>query len=108
MLARSKFVLDITNIIGRIHAGRDAWSLTSDHRRSWLFALHRVSHMNFARMHICVNTGSSVCMRKFVYDKGSSSRAYRVYVLNLPAASVLSVGVCENRDGWLVAWGFCG
>ena len=24
------------------------------------------------------------------------------------AASVLSVGVCENRDGWLVAWGFCG
>ena len=26
----------------------------------------------------------------------------------LCAASVLSVGVCENRDGWLVAWGFCG
>ena len=24
------------------------------------------------------------------------------------AASVLSLGVCENRDGWLVAWGFCG
>ena len=24
-----------------------------------------------------------------------------------PAAeSVLSLGVCENRDGWLVAWGF--
>ena len=22
--------------------------------------------------------------------------------------SMLSVGVCENRDGWLVAWGFCG
>ena len=26
----------------------------------------------------------------------------------LCAASVLSLGVCENRDGWLVAWGFCG
>ena len=24
------------------------------------------------------------------------------------AESVLSLGVCENRDGWLVAWGFCG
>ena len=22
--------------------------------------------------------------------------------------SVLSLGVCENRDGWLVAWGFVG
>ena len=21
---------------------------------------------------------------------------------------MLSVGVCENRDGWLVAWGLCG
>ena len=21
---------------------------------------------------------------------------------------VLSLGVCENRDGWLVAWGLCG
>ena len=24
------------------------------------------------------------------------------------AESVLSLGVCENRNGWLVAWGFCG
>ena len=23
------------------------------------------------------------------------------------AASVLSLGVCGNRDGWLVAWGVC-
>ena len=22
--------------------------------------------------------------------------------------SVLSLRVCENRDGWLVAWGLCG
>ena len=22
------------------------------------------------------------------------------------AESVLSLGVCENRDGWLAAWGF--
>ena len=26
----------------------------------------------------------------------------------LCAESVLSLGVCENRDGWLVAWGLCG
>ena len=26
----------------------------------------------------------------------------------LSAESVLSLSVCENRDGWLVAWGFCG
>ena len=26
----------------------------------------------------------------------------------LSAVSVLSLGVCENRDGWLVAWGLCG
>ena len=24
------------------------------------------------------------------------------------AESVLSLGVCEKRDGWLVAWGMCG
>ena len=24
------------------------------------------------------------------------------------AESVLILGVCENRDGWLVAWGLCG
>ena len=23
------------------------------------------------------------------------------------ATGVLSLGVCENRVGWLVAWGFC-
>ena len=26
----------------------------------------------------------------------------------LCAESVLILGVCENRDGWLVAWGLCG
>ena len=26
----------------------------------------------------------------------------------LCAESVLSLGVRENRDGWLVAWGLCG
>ena len=26
----------------------------------------------------------------------------------LCAESVLSLGVCENRDGWLFAWGLCG
>ena len=26
----------------------------------------------------------------------------------LCAESVLSLGVCENRDGWLVAWDLCG
>ena len=26
----------------------------------------------------------------------------------LCAESVLSLGVCENCDGWLVAWGLCG
>ena len=29
-------------------------------------------------------------------------------VCRLCAESVLSLGVCENRDGWLVAWGLCG
>ena len=24
------------------------------------------------------------------------------------AEFVLSLGVCDNRDGWLVAWGLCG
>ena len=29
-------------------------------------------------------------------------------VCRVCAESVLSLGVCENRDGWLVAWGLCG
>ena len=27
---------------------------------------------------------------------------------SVSAASMLSLSVCETRDGWLVAWGFCG
>ena len=38
-------------------------------------------------------------------------RVYGALLVAMPclcAESVLSLGVCENRDGWLVAWGLCG
>ena len=35
--------------------------------------------------------------------------ASRWYVKLFRSHSVQeALGVCENRDGWLVAWGFCG
>ena len=41
-------------------------------------------------------------------EGGCCSRSGDVPHEWLRAESVLSLGVCENRDGWLVAWGLCG
>ena len=46
--------------------------------------------------------GMSTSRTSYLIPRRSPTSAVRVYEL------LKSVGVCENRDGWLVAWGFCG
>ena len=62
------------------------------------------THMSFQAMPcLCCNRGQllSPCNT----PKSNNKPTMKCW---LCAESVLSLGVCENRDGWLVAWGLCG
>ena len=58
--------------------------------------------MNSSVCRMCaVSMSFTGCSLSCILNTRSPDSSYK-------RASVLSLGVCENRDGWLVAWGFCG
>ena len=70
-------------------------------------AIASASHRYSGRMLVLlsmhdVSTGTAAYI-----TANTHSRRTRAFP-RLNQRRALSLGVCENRDGWLVAWGLCG
>ena len=60
------------------------------------------------RLHVSMRTGAPRSHALVLGRHARRDARVGQYLYVAFAESVLSLGECENRDGWLVAWGLCG